>query len=248
MRFAAIADVHGNADALEAVLADIAAQGFTDNDVVNLGDHVTGPMDARRTADLLMRRSFVTIRGDQDRRLIEHYRQGHQRIDLDALSSHHIEWLAAQPETLLWRDNVLLCHGSPSNDASMWLDSVSETGQIVATPLEEVEAGLGQGASVRASLILCAHTHIPRVVRARDGRLIVNPGSVGLPGYTGSKPVPHTVETGTPDACYAILERAATGWRATLRWVPYDYQGMAELARSRGATSWASALSTGWIR
>jgi predicted phosphodiesterase len=248
MRFAVIADVHGNADALEAVLTDIAAQGFSDTDVVNLGDHVAGPMDARRTADLLMGRSFVTIRGDQDRRLVEHSRQGQKRIDLDALSPHHVEWLAAQPETLLWRDSVLLCHGSPINDASMWLDSVSETGQIVATPLDDVEAGLGQNASQRVSLILCAHTHIPRVVRTRDGRLIVNPGSVGLPGYTGSKPVPHKVETGTPDACYAILERAVTGWRATLRWVPYDDRAMAELARSRGATSWASALSTGWIR
>jgi hypothetical protein len=40
MRFAAIADVHGNCIALEAVLADISALGLTD--VVNLGDHVSG--------------------------------------------------------------------------------------------------------------------------------------------------------------------------------------------------------------
>jgi len=38
MKFAAIADVHGNCVALEAVLADIAAIGITE--VVNLGDHV----------------------------------------------------------------------------------------------------------------------------------------------------------------------------------------------------------------
>ena len=124
------------------MLADIAAQGLSDANVVNLGDHVTGPMDARRTADLLMRRSFVTIRGDQDRRLVELSRQGQKRIDLDTLSPHHIEWLADQPETLLWQaDDVLLCHGSPTNGSSMWLDSVSATGQIVATPLDEVEAG-----------------------------------------------------------------------------------------------------------
>ncbi|MHC2316516.1 hypothetical protein ACVIHC_003562 [Bradyrhizobium diazoefficiens] len=35
MKFAAIADVHGNRPALEAVLADIAALGI--NEVVNLG-------------------------------------------------------------------------------------------------------------------------------------------------------------------------------------------------------------------
>ena len=63
MRFAAIADVHGNIAALEAVLADIAALGITD--VVNLGDHVSGPLEAARTADLLMARDFPSIRGDR---------------------------------------------------------------------------------------------------------------------------------------------------------------------------------------
>ena len=49
MRFAAIADVHGNYLALEAVLADIRAQGI--DEIVNLGDMASGPLDARRTMD-----------------------------------------------------------------------------------------------------------------------------------------------------------------------------------------------------
>ena len=52
MRFAAIADVHGNYLALEAVLADIRAQGISE--IVNLGDMASGPLDARRTMDALM--------------------------------------------------------------------------------------------------------------------------------------------------------------------------------------------------
>ena len=39
----------------------------------------------------------------------------------------------------------------------------------------------------------------------RDGRLIVNPGSVGSPGYRETHPYPHVIEAGTPDARYAIL-------------------------------------------
>ena len=39
---ALIADVHGNLPALEAVVADIAAHGLSR--VVNLGDHVSGPL------------------------------------------------------------------------------------------------------------------------------------------------------------------------------------------------------------
>ena len=98
-----------------------------------------------------------------------------------------------------------------------------------------------------ASLILCGHTHLPRVVRLGDGRLVVNAGSVGCPGYDGAKPVYHKVQTGTPDACYAILERSARGWSVTFRYVPYDHMSMAELARTNGMPVWASALATGWI-
>src|SRR5215472_4848187 len=38
--------------------------------------------------------------------------------------------------------------------------------------------------------------------------MIVNTGSVGLPGYDGQAPASCVVETGTPHACYAILEHA----------------------------------------
>src|SRR5882757_588966 len=79
-----------------------------------------------------------------------------------------------------------------------------------------------RSSGIETSLILCGHTHIPRVVRLRDGRMIVNPGSVGLPGYDGQAPVSYVVEVGTPHACYAILERTRGGWSATIRYVPYD--------------------------
>jgi diadenosine tetraphosphatase ApaH/serine/threonine PP2A family protein phosphatase len=141
-------------------------------------------------------------------------------------------------------DEVALCHGSPKDDAAYWLDHVLDDGSIAARPVAQIET---DAVGVAASLILCAHTHIPRVVRLTDGRLVVNPGSVGCPGYDGRQPVYHKVETGTPDACYAILERTRSGWTATFRYVPYDGMAMAELARKNGLPTWASALATGWI-
>jgi len=69
VKFAAIADIHGNYAALEAVLADIAALGI--GEVVNLGDHLSGPLEPQRTADLLIARGFPSIRGDQDRILVD---------------------------------------------------------------------------------------------------------------------------------------------------------------------------------
>jgi predicted phosphodiesterase len=244
MKLAAIADVHGNCVALEAVLEDIADRGITE--VVNLGDHVSGPLEARRTADLLITRGFPSIRGDQDRRLVEldQAGAGADRADYKQLSRNHLDWLASLPPTMVYRDDVFLCHGSPRSDTTYWLDHVTNAAIVHASPLDDVEA---EAAGITESLILCGHTHIPRIVRLRDGRLVVNPGSVGCPAYVGDKPVSHTVQAGTPNACYAILERRPLGWSVTFRYVPYDHMSMAELARRNDRPKWESALATGWI-
>jgi len=101
---------------------------------------------------------------------------------------------------------------------------------------------------IAQSLILCAHTHLARAVRLRDGRLVVNPGSVGSPGFSYNVPFPHLIEAGTPDARYAVLQLASEGWRVTFRHVPYDHDAMAALARRNGDGEFASALATGWVR
>lgn len=49
MRLAVLADIHGNADALEAVRADLARQ--SPDLVVNLGDCLSGPLEVERTAE-----------------------------------------------------------------------------------------------------------------------------------------------------------------------------------------------------
>jgi predicted phosphodiesterase len=243
MRFAAIADIHGNVLALEAVLADLAALGL--REVVNLGDHLSGPLEAARTADLLMERGFPSVRGDQDRIQVELVRAGDlRRSDIRQLAPHHIDWLAGLPATLIYRNEVLLCHAAPDDDAAFWLDEVTSDGAVRPRALDEIEQ-CAKG--IDASLILCGHTHIPRVVRLRDGRMVVNPGSVGLPGYVGRGPIPYRVEVGTPHACYAILERGRTGWSTTFRYVAYDASAMAELARKSGMIDWANAIATGWV-
>lgn len=243
MKLAAIADIHGNCVALEAVLADIAALGISE--VVNLGDHLSGPLEARRTADLLIARGFASIRGDQDRIMVELGAPGaSRRTDHRQLEQSHLDWLASLPPTLLYRDEIFLCHGSPKSDSAFWLERVTEEGQMLSRPIAEIES---EAVGVEASLILCGHSHLPRAVRLRDGRLVVNPGSVGCPGYDSPKPVYHKGQTGTPDACYAILERSSRGWSTTFRYVHYDHKPMAELARRNGLPVWAAALATGWV-
>jgi diadenosine tetraphosphatase ApaH/serine/threonine PP2A family protein phosphatase len=246
MRLAAIADVHGNHLALEAVIADIRAQGI--DDIVNLGDMASGPLDARRTMDRLMALDAVHVLGNHDRYLIDRPpekmgswdRPAHGQLD----ASHH-DWLRAVPPTLVFRGQVFLCHATPANDEVYWLETVLPDGTVRMASLEAIEQAAD---GITQSLILCAHTHIARAVRLRDGRLIVNPGSVGSPGYRDVHPYKHVVEAGSPDARYAILEFTDGAWCVTFRHVPYDHEAMAALARQNGQPELASALATGWIR
>ncbi|MNY61103.1 Calcineurin-like phosphoesterase superfamily domain protein [compost metagenome] len=94
-------------------------------------------------------------------------------------------------------------------------------------------------------LVACGHTHLPRVMRASNGIVVVNPGSVGLQAYDDDHPHPHNVETGSPDARYALVERHHGQWTCTLLTVPYDHAAMAALAAANGRPDWAHALATG---
>lgn len=246
MKLAAIADIHGNCLALEAVLADIKQMGAALT--VNLGDHVSGPLEAARTAELLMALGLPSIRGNHDRSLVDTPPDRLGASDSAANTELTVEqknWLGSLSPTLIVKDEVFLCHGTPSSDTDYWLESVTADGNVVTTPIETIEQA---AEDVDFPLILCGHTHIPRAIRLRDGRMVVNPGSVGCPAYLDDSPVEHRVETGTPDACYALLEKRDGQWSVCFRHVRYDHLAMAEMARKAGRPSWASALATGWIR
>ena len=245
MRFAAIADVHGNYLALEAVLADIRAQDI--REIVDLGDMASGPLDARRTMDALMALDAVHVLGNHDRYLIDRPPEKMGSWDRPAhaqLDQVHLDWLRAVPPTRVYRDLVYLCHATPARDEIYWLETVEADGSVRMASLDAIEKA---AEGITQPLILCGHTHVARTVRLRDGRIIVNPGSVGSPGYRDTHPFPHVIEAGTPDARYAILELAGGGWRVTFRYVPYDHEAMAVLARQNGQPELASALATGWI-
>jgi putative phosphoesterase len=246
MRIAAIADVHGNHLALEAVIADIRAQGI--DEIVNLGDMASGPLDARRTMDALMALEAVHVLGNHDRWLIDRPPEKMGAWDRPAhaqLEARHLDWLRTIPATRIHRDQVFLCHATPADDNVYWLETVTPEGTVTMSPLPAIEK---EAEGIAQSLILCGHTHIARAARLGDGRLVVNPGSVGSPGFSYNVPFPHVIDAGTPDARYAILELRSDRWHVTFRHVPYDHMAMAALARRDGDAEFASALATGRVR
>lgn len=139
LRFAAIADVHGNCLALEAVLADIRAHDITD--IVNLGDMLSGPLDARRTVEMLMTLDAVHVLGNHDRYLLDRPPEkmgSWDRPAYDALNAVQLDWLRAQPMIRVFREQVFLCHATPENDEVYWLDTVHPDGTVALSPLDRI--------------------------------------------------------------------------------------------------------------
>jgi len=244
MRLAVISDIHGNVHALEAVLADIAAQA--PDLTVNLGDHFSGPFLAGRTADVLGAHDFPSIAGNHDRWLLgdpEHYTSQWERWARPQLSDVHMDWIRALPPTRIVADGaVFMCHATPFDDVTAWLDEFNAEHVRVPRLRSEIEP-LAEG--VTQKMILCGHTHIARMVSLSDGRLIVNPGSVGAPGFRINDALGWSA--GSPHARYAVLDQTAHGWSVSFRAVAYDFEAAAKVAGETGSPELANVLRTGWI-
>lgn len=242
MKIAAISDIHGNLSALDAVLADIRSIGV--DLIVNLGDILSGALYPGETADRLIPLGLPTIRGNHERQVLAGVRErmgASDRWAFDCLRPDQMDWIAGLPGTLPIGNDICLVHGTPQDDLTYFLETVTPAGCRVATP-DEVKRRAG---NVASKLILCGHTHMPRSMRLDDGRLIVNPGSVGLQAYEDDRPFPHRIETGSPHARYAIVTRTATDWMVDFRAIEYDWAAASAIAKTNGRYDWANALRDG---
>jgi putative phosphoesterase len=231
VKLAVISDIHGNLHALEAVLEDIAGQGV--EATLALGDFLSGPFDPVGVADRLIGLGLPAVRGNHDRYLAEG-RDDDWHIDAyvrSLLDTRHVDWLGALPATAVQGERVFLCHGTPRDDNGTWLDGLTDRLPTMM-PREHIER---EAEGYPYEVLLCGHTHVPRTVKLGDGRLVINPGSVGLP-----------FDSGSPDAHYAVIEKRRTGWTVSLNSIPYDFQAAAKLALERGHPKWAEVVTTGW--
>jgi predicted phosphodiesterase len=173
----ALYDVHGNVDALEAVLADPRAAGA---DVVLVGgDAVPGPF-AAETLDRLAALPARWIRGNGEREVAaavgapapaeDDLAAVTAAITAAELGEERARALGDLPLTIEL-DGVLYCHATPRRDDE------------ILTRLTPGERWAEALSGVEAAVVVAGHTHQhdDRVVGATR---FVNAGSVGLP-YEG---------------------------------------------------------------
>lgn len=241
MQLAILADIHGNSRALEAVLEHAHAHGY--RDFVDLGDILSGPLEPRKTYEILKQIKLTAqVSGNMDRAVYESDKLAYVRDDL---GPEPVDWLKTLPLTALVENEILLCHGSPLSDTAYLLEDISD-GKPQVRPDADILKDLGDAA--QWPVILCGHTHVPRLVQLEHGPLILNPGSIGLPAYDDDAPVPHFMETFSPHASYAVLERTKRGWSATFHRVPYDHHAAAQRARELNRPDWAQGLEFGRMK
>lgn len=207
MRVAALADIHGNLPALEAVLTEVEREA--PDLIAFCGDVASGPMPAE-TIDRLMKFERARfVRGNADRGLVEEF-DGKPPSELPGpfadwaakqITPAQRDFLASFEATVTVDDvdglgRVLFCHATPQNDVDVF---------SAATPADRVRKLIGK---VDADAVVCGHTHI-QFDLLFDGLRIINPGSVGMP-------------YGEPGAYWAVL-----GPGVRLRRADYDRESAA---------------------
>ncbi len=187
MRILVVADIHGNWPALQAIRESCDV-------CFCLGDLVDYALDPVPCLDWVRKHATHAIRGNHDHGVAQNvvingkngfkYLNGVTRsLTREMLSAEDLRFLGRLPISRMVSVNgsrCLLVHATPRDP----LDEYAPA---------DVEFWRRRLQNVSANIICVGHTHQPYVLEV-DGKLVVNPGSVGQP------------RDGDPRAAYAIIE------------------------------------------
>lgn len=205
MRFAIISDIHGNLEALQAVLEDIDSQNI--DEIICLGDIIGYGANPNECLELVKSRCSVILLGNHDAAAIELLSTQHFNIHAKIA----IEWTSQslKPENRKFlsglpfkteKSFMTLVHSTPY-EPNMW---------YYITSLEEAAFNFQ---FFNTSVCLVGHTHIPIIIVLEENkelyvhqgtqinladipgaRLLINVGSVGQPRDRNAK------------SCYGIFD------------------------------------------
>lgn len=206
MRVLIIADVHAN---WEALLALQRAESKPDA-VLFAGDAVGYGPDSVNCVRWLVANATLAVRGNHDESLLhaepigmvpELAEAARATIDLARLQllANNVaimqHWKLTNSAVLAGA-RFYLVHGSPAHPLNGWISPATTSDTNLHALFDDIHA----------DVIVLGHTHLP-AMREFDGKLILNPGSLGQPRY------------GAPDATYAVWDDG----RVQIKHLHYDH-------------------------
>lgn len=227
MKIAVMSDIHGNMQALSAVMENIEEQEC--DKIFVLGDYAMAgpqPKDAIQFfMEKLNNKKYKMIQGNTDLMLAKYSEDLYDmlqdsapimadalKFDAKELDNMERAFLLTLPEKLEVTEGgvkFLLVHGSPRKNNEDILPDIR---------LDKVEEML---TGVKADVILCGHTHIPCGFQTRTKKTVINVGSVGRPF------------TPEPKACYLTIVVENGKCEYEHHFVEYDKNAAYEILRKR---------------
>jgi diadenosine tetraphosphatase ApaH/serine/threonine PP2A family protein phosphatase len=216
VRYAILSDIHGNLEALEAVLAHAAPRA---DDVLVLGDVVGYGADPVACIERVAERAHTVVAGNHEHGvaglLALDWFNDRARVAAEwtrrRLDHDHLAWLATRP-LIAELDDATLVHASPAHPAEWDYLVSAEDGYEAFAAFATRVCFVGHSHRAGAwSVGSSGRVHEPgaRAIDFERGRrYLINVGSVGQP------------RDGDPRAAYAVWDVA--GRRVTIERVPYD--------------------------
>ncbi|MBB6448527.1 putative phosphodiesterase [Geomicrobium halophilum] len=214
MKMAFISDIHGNAVALDAVLADIEKHNV--QSIAVMGDICFRGPEPKKALDRIRSLDSPVLKGNADEWMVRGVKEGEVPDQALAMMNNERDWSVSQmdendlnylkelPTQFHWELNSHLklhtFHATPDSLFQVVLPH-AEPAHIRETIFSQKEA----------DLYLYAHIHLP-YVRYIDGKCVANLGSVGLPF------------DGQTKASYLLVEIEEDRYRVSIERVPYDVQ------------------------
>jgi predicted phosphodiesterase len=235
VRIAIFSDIHGNAVALESVLADL--QHFPADQLVCLGDAIQGGPQPTEVVAELRRLDCPVVMGNADAWLLSGEDSGKEPItaaqevmrqwSLERLSPDDRRFIGDFVSTvtipLPGGKSLLAFHGSPDSFDDILLPD---------TPYEEFIRIYGPYAP---AILTGGHTHLQHIRRLGE-TFYFNPGSVGV---AFDHQQPDETEPGKlrldPWAEYAVLEVTNERLGLEFRRVPFAVDTLIQAARASGS-------------
>ena len=232
---------YSNLQALEALLNEAEASGFSERQMICTGDIVAYCGQPQETVDRIRARGIATVLGNCEESLALDVEDCHCGFAEDSLCSLLSQqwygfsrgrldqaskaWMAGLPRQIIVEvagRRLLAIHGA-----------YGVINQFVF-PSSPAEEKLRDLAAAGADGIIGGHSGLP-FAQLLQGRLWLNSGALGMPANDG-----------TPRVWYAILSRAAGGLTVALHSLDYDHATAAKEMTAAGLTNgYADCLTTG---